>query len=83
VGTGSSDGSKLTFSQRVGLRQVGRKAGKSRDEPLSSEDWAAWARLEEIPINRAAHRLWRMLPTSPRCALDGKTERQSAYRVSV
>jgi adenylate cyclase len=64
-----SDRSKLTLSQKVGLRQVRRKAGKRRDEPLSSEDWAAWAQLNDIPINRALHRLWRALPSSPRCGI--------------
>lgn len=65
----SSDSSRLTLSQRIGLRQVRRKAGKRRDEILTSEDWAAWAQLDDIPINRALHRLWRVLPTSPRCGI--------------
>lgn len=60
---------KPTPWQRVGLWQVRRKAGKGRDEPLSSEDWAAWAKLDEILVNRALHRLWRMLPSSPRCGI--------------
>jgi adenylate cyclase len=69
MGSDGSDGSKLTLSQRVGVRQIRRKAGKGRDEPLTSEDWAAWAQLDDIPINRALHRLWRVLPSSPRCGI--------------
>jgi adenylate cyclase len=65
----SSDGARHTLSQRLGLRQVRRKAGKGRDEPLTSEDWAAWAQLDDIPINHALHRLWRVLPSSPRCGI--------------
>jgi adenylate cyclase len=69
MGSDSSEGSKLTLSQRVGLRQVRRKAGKGRDEPLTSEDWAAWVQLDDIRINHALHRLWRVLPSSPRCGI--------------
>lgn len=65
----SPDRSRLTLSQRMGLRQLRRKAGKRGDEPLSSEDWAAWMRLEEIAANRALHRLWRVLPSGPRCGI--------------
>jgi adenylate cyclase len=59
------------MSQKVGLRQVRRKAGKRRGEPLTSEDWVAWGQLDEILINRAVHRLWKMLPSSPRCGICG------------
>jgi adenylate cyclase len=55
--------------QKIAPQQVRRKAGKRSDEPLSSEDWAAWARLDEIPINYLLHRLWRVLPSSPRCGI--------------
>jgi adenylate cyclase len=61
--------SKLTLPEKLARRQIRRKAGKRNDEPLSSEDWAAWARLDEIPINRVLHRLWRVLPSSPRCGI--------------
>ncbi len=64
-----SERSRLTLSQRVGLRQVRRKAGKRRGEALTSEDWAAWGQLDDIAVNRAMHRLWRMLPSSPRCGI--------------
>jgi adenylate cyclase len=63
--------SKPTLPQRVGLRQVRRKAGKRGGEPLSSEDWAAWGQLNDIAINRALHRLWKVLPSSPRCGICG------------
>jgi adenylate cyclase len=61
--------STLTLPKKVARRQIRRKAGKRSDEPLSSEDSAAWARLDEIPINRVLHRLWRALPSSPRCGI--------------
>lgn len=65
----SSDGSKLTLSQRIGLWQVRRKAGKRGGEPLTSEDWVAWGQLGDIAVNRALHRLWKVLPSSPRCGI--------------
>ena len=66
-----SERSKLTLSQRVGLRQVRRKAGKRGNEPLTSEDWVAWGQLDDIAVNRALHRLWKVLPSSPRCGICG------------
>jgi adenylate cyclase len=69
VGSDSPERPKLSLSQRVGLRQVRHKAGKGRGEPLGSEDWAGWVRLDEIAINRSLHRLWRSLPSSPRCGI--------------
>jgi adenylate cyclase len=60
---------KLTLSQRIGLRQVRRKAGKGGDEPLTAEDWVAWGQLDDIVVNHAMHRFWRVLPSSPRCGI--------------
>jgi adenylate cyclase len=60
---------KPKLSQRIGLRQVRRKAGKGGDEPLTAEDWVAWGQLDDIAVNHAMHRLWRMLPSSPRCGI--------------
>jgi len=71
MGPHSSERSKLTLSQRIGLRQVRRKAGKRAGEPLTSEDWIAWGQLDEIAVNRALHRLWKVLPSSPRCGICG------------
>jgi adenylate cyclase len=60
---------KLPLPHRIGRWQVRRKAGKRKGEPLSAEDWAAWAQLDEIAMNRALHRFWRMLPSGPRCGI--------------
>jgi adenylate cyclase len=59
----------FALSHTIARRQLRRKAGKRRGEPLTSEDWAAWVELDEIPINRAVHRVWRMLPSGPRCGI--------------
>jgi adenylate cyclase len=60
---------KPTLSQRIGLRQVRRKAGKGADEPLTAGDWVAWGQIDDIVVNHAMHRLWRVLPSSPRCGI--------------
>ena len=46
---------KLTLWQRLGVREIRRKAGKEPDEPLGSEDWAAAYEAEKglIPRTRA------------------------------
>ena len=57
------------MTHQIARWQVRRKAGKGKGEPLSAEDWAAWARLDEVAMNRALHRLWRMVPGGPRCGI--------------
>ena len=62
---------KLTPWQRMGLRQVRKKAGRRNDEPLEPEDWAAQYAMAETPSMRAFWRFWRALPSSPRCGRCG------------
>lgn len=62
---------KLTRWQRFAIREVHRAAGRDADEPLSSEDWAAAYKLSNSPVTRGMHRLWRALPSSPRCGRCG------------
>jgi adenylate cyclase len=59
---------KLTLWQRMGMREIRREAGKEPGEPLSSEDWAASYRFDDRLIPRVVHRIWKALPSSPRCA---------------
>ena len=66
-----SETDKLTFWQRMGLRQLRKAAGRKRGEPLQPEDWiAAWG-LAETPMGRAMRGVWRALPSSPRCGRCG------------
>jgi adenylate cyclase len=62
---------KLTLWQRLGLRQLRKAAGREPGEALSSEDWAVAYRLEENVLPRIVHRVWRSLPSSPRCGRCG------------
>ena len=60
---------KLTRYQRMVLREVRRRARKVDAEPLSPEDWAAVWQLNGAPSARAIKRVWRTLPSSPRCGM--------------
>jgi adenylate cyclase len=62
---------KLTRWQRMGLRQVRRRARRKDGEPLKPEDWAAQYALAETGPMRAMRALWRALPSSPRCGRCG------------
>jgi adenylate cyclase len=62
---------RLTRWQRLGLRETKKLAGKDPDAPLTSEDWAAAYRMDQKLIPRTVHRLWNILPTSPRCGRCG------------
>jgi adenylate cyclase len=66
-----SEQEKLTFWQRLGLREIRRAAGKDPDEPLSSEDWAAAYEMDKGVVPRTVHSVWRRLPSSPRCGRCG------------
>ena len=43
--------------------------GKRTGEPLDPEDWAAVWELNNAPSARAIKRVWRTLPSSPRCGM--------------
>ena len=67
----ASEQPKLTPWQRLAVREVRRAAGRSGDEPMSSEDWAAAYELSNGWLTRAMHRVWLALPSSPRCGRCG------------
>ncbi len=60
---------KLTLWQRAGIRRLRRKAGRHAGEPLQPEDWEVAWRLHETGIGGAVAGCFRMLPSSPRCAV--------------
>ena len=60
---------KRTFYQRMVLRDLLRRARKRRGDPLSPEDWAALWELNDAPSARVIKRVWRALPSSPRCGM--------------
>jgi adenylate cyclase len=62
---------KLTFWQRLAVREVRRAAGREEDEPMSAEDWAAEYEISNAPVARAMRRLLMALPSSPRCGRCG------------
>jgi adenylate cyclase len=62
---------RLTLWQRLGVREIRRKAGKAPGEPLGAEDWAAAYEAEKGLVPRTVHALWRRLPSSPRCGRCG------------
>lgn len=58
-----------TLWQRLALRRLVRQAGKRKGEPLGSEDWQTWWELGDGLIGRCLHRVWRLLPSGPRCGI--------------
>jgi adenylate cyclase len=62
---------RLTPWQRMALRRVRKAARKAGDEPLTSEDWAAYFAMTSDPLERGLSRLLRTLPSSPRCGICG------------
>lgn len=58
----------LTWWQRGALRKMRRQAGRSPDEPLRPEDWAAVWRFTHTN-GKVMQRLWLTLPSSPRCGV--------------
>ena len=62
---------KLTLWQRLGIRALRRKAGRRAGEPLEPEDWEVAWRLHETGIGGVFARVFRGLPSSPRCGICG------------
>ncbi|HEY4426679.1 MAG TPA: adenylate/guanylate cyclase domain-containing protein [Solirubrobacteraceae bacterium] len=62
---------KLTLWQRLGARQIRRKAGRNADEPLRPEDWEVMWRLHEHGVSRVLGGLMLALPRGPRCGVCG------------
>jgi adenylate cyclase len=60
-----------TIFQRRALRRLLKTARKNPDEPLSSEDWAAYYYFGTHSTSRAWSRLVHSLPHSPRCEACG------------
>jgi len=70
-GVAEEERAKPTRLQRMGMKELRRKAGKGEDEPLSSEDWEVLLRGHEAGFNRAMGKLFLALPRSPRCGVCG------------
>jgi adenylate cyclase len=62
---------RRTLWQRLMLRRLFKTARKRPEEPLSSEDWAAYFFYVAQPSSRAWMALLRSLPRSPRCGMCG------------
>jgi adenylate cyclase len=62
---------RLTFWQRAAQRRFRKAVRKQKDEPLTSEDWAAYFSMASDPVGRGVSRMLRMLPSSPRCGICG------------
>jgi adenylate cyclase len=62
---------RLTFWQRAAVRNARKAARKAGDEPLSSEDWAAFFEMRRGRFERTLSGVLRALPSSPRCGLCG------------
>jgi adenylate cyclase len=57
--------------QRLAVRDVRHTAGRGPEEPLSPEDWGAAYEAGNRLIPRAVHRVWKALPSGPRCGRCG------------
>jgi len=62
---------RLTWWQRMALRRMRRAARKGADEPLASEDWAAYFEMASGRMGSAVSGVLRALPSSPRCGICG------------
>jgi adenylate cyclase len=62
---------RLTWWQRQALRRMHKAARKKADEPLTSEDWAAYFKVASGRMESVLSRLLRALPSSPRCGICG------------
>jgi adenylate cyclase len=62
---------RLTFWQRAAQRRLRKVARKQKDEPLTSDDWAAYFSMASDPTGRTVSRVLRSLPSSPRCGICG------------
>ena len=69
--TATGDRQRLTLWQRFALRSLRRRAGRRRGEELRPEDWAILWEMDHSPSARAIQRVWRSLPSSPRCGMCG------------
>jgi len=75
AGPNASDGDQLgdrpTLLQRRMLKMLSKKARKRPGEPLSPEDWEAYFAFASQPSTQAVKRVFRALPTTPRCGFCG------------
>jgi adenylate cyclase len=62
---------KLTWFQRMALRDLRKQAGKSEGEPLSEEDWAATMAMHSTRSGKIVTKVLTSLPSSPRCSMCG------------
>ena len=60
---------KLTLWQRLGIRELRRKAGRRDGEPLQPEDWEVAWRMHATGMGGVVAWFLRVLPTSPRCGV--------------
>jgi len=65
------DANRLTLWQRLALRRLRKAARKTRDEPLTSEDWATYFEMASGRMESGLSSLLRALPSSPRCGICG------------
>ncbi len=70
MGDGASP-EHLTLWQRAALRRVRKAAHRAGDQPLTSDDWAAYFAVASDPKARTFSRLLHALPSSPRCGICG------------
>src|SRR6476660_447897 len=62
---------RLTVVRRAARRRIRKAARKQKDEPLTSDDWAAYFAMASDPAGRTVSRVLRSLPSSPRCGICG------------
>jgi adenylate cyclase len=63
--------SQPTLWQRMAVRKLRRAAGRGTGEPLAPEDWEIVWRLHERGLGGALAKMFRALPSSPRCGICG------------
>ena len=66
-----TDPARLTRWQRRALKSLAKYARSRNGDPLSPMDWAAYLEFNAQPRSRAVKRMFRALPSTPRCGFCG------------
>ena len=62
-------GAQVRAGRRI--RTAANTAARGRPRQSRPRAWVGLGQLNEIAVNRALRRLWRVLPSSPRCGICG------------
>ena len=68
---GTTSAARLPLMRRQALKRLVKQARKNPGEPLGPEDWEHYWQFGSQPTTRAVKRMFRLLPSTPRCGYCG------------